>query len=72
MELKWQEKLRQHLGYCLSWCERTGNEICMHQAFGAVQFAVFEHPESEEEISKMWDDFKSQFERKIWGISLTI
>ena len=72
MELMWQEKLRQQLSYCLNWCERTGNEACMHQAFGAVQFAVFEHPENEEEIREMWNEFKPHFERKIWGMGLTI
>ena len=70
--MKWQEKLKQYLDYCFNWCERTGDEVCIHQAFGAVQFAVFEHSENEEEIRKMWDEFKPRFERRIWGIGLTI
>lgn len=72
MELKWQEKLKQHLDYCLNWCKRVNKEVCMHQAFGAVQFAVFEHPEAEDEVSKMWDEYKPQFERQIWGLSLSL
>lgn len=72
MELTWMEKLKQHLNYCLSWCARTKGEICMHQAFGAVQFAVFEHPEAEKDISQLWDEFKPRFEREIWGIGLSL
>lgn len=72
MERDWLDKLKQHLNYCLSWCERTGNEACIHQAFGAVQFAVFEHCENEEEIFKMWDEFKPCFECRIWGMGLSI
>lgn len=70
--MDWKEKLKQHLDYCLNWCERTGNEACIHQAFGAVQFAIFEHPESDGAISKMWADFKPRFERRIWGMGLSI
>lgn len=72
MELSWQEKLKQQLNYCLNWCERTGNEACIHQAFGAVQFAIFEHPEEEKFVSLLWDDFKPRFEQRIWGMGLTI
>ena len=66
------KKLRQHLNYCLNWCKRDGKEACIHQAFGAVQFAVFEHLEKDGAISKIWDEFKPQFERAIWGMSLSI
>lgn len=66
------EKLRQLLNYYLNWCKREGKEICIHQAFGTVQFAVFEHPEKHDAISKMWDEFKPQFERAIWGMGLSI
>ena len=44
----------------------------LHQAFGAVQFAVFEHPEAEKDISQLWDDFKPRFEREIWGMGLSL
>ena len=70
--MDWKEKLKQHLNYCLNWCKRTSQEICMHQAFGAVQFAISEHPESDGLISKMWDEFKPQFERAIWGLGLSL
>lgn len=70
--MDWREKLKQHLNYCLNWCKRTNQEICMHQAFGAVQFAIFEHPEADGTISKMWDEFKPQFEMAIWGMSLSL
>ena len=70
--MNWQEKLEQHLKYCLTWCERSRNEACIHQAFGAVQFAILEHPEAEDTISKIWDKYKPQFEWRIWGVSLSI
>ena len=72
MELNWQEKLKQQLAYCLNWCRRTNQEVCMHQAFGAVQFAIFEHPETEDAIKDLWDEFKPQFEVAIWGLSLSL
>ena len=72
MELAWMEKLKQHLDYCLNWCKRTKSENCIHQAFGAVQFAVFEHPEEEKTVAQMWEDFKPRFEREIWGMGLSL
>ena len=68
MELDWFDKLKQHLNYCLGWCKRTGNEACIHQAFGAAQYAIFEHPEAEDAIRDMWDELKPHFERTIWGL----
>ena len=72
MELDWFDKLKQHLNYCLNWCNRDGKEACIHQAFGAVQYAIFEHPEGEDAIRDMWDEFKPRFERAIWGLGLSI
>ena len=70
--MDWKEKLKQHLDYCLNWCERTGNEACIHQAFGAVQFAIFEHPESDGAISKIGMNSSLVLNAEFGGMGLTI
>lgn len=34
------EKLKQHIEWCLRWCQRDNKELWLHQAFGAVQFYI--------------------------------
>lgn len=68
------EKLHQFVMNCLRLCAKseTNREIWIHQAFGAVQFYIAEHPEEYEEAAAMWNKTKPHFERKIWGINLSL
>ena len=68
------EKLCQFVTGCLRLCAKseTNREIWIHQAFGAVQFYIVEHPEECEEVAAMWNKFKPHFERNIWGINLSL
>ena len=68
------EKLRGFIMSCLHGCTNStyNRESWMHQAFGAVQFYVFEHPEEYEEVAGMWSELKPHFERKIWGVSFEL
>ena len=68
------EKLQQFIMSCLRLCAQKQNnkEIWIHQAFGAVQFYIIEHPEEYEAVAAMWSSIKPQFERNIWGINLNL
>lgn len=68
------EKLREFVTSCLHECAKATNrkEIWMHQAFGAVQFYISEHPEEYEEAADMWPKLKPHFEHKIWGVSFEL
>ena len=67
------EKLHHFVMSCLRLCAKSDNkEIWMHQAFGAVQFYIIEHPEEYEEVAAMWNNVKTLFERNIWGINLSL
>lgn len=68
------EKLHQFVMGCLRLCSKseTNKEIWIHQAFGAVQFYIVEHPEEYEKVAEMWDKIKPHFERNIWGINLSL
>ena len=68
------EKLENFVVSCLRDCANATDrkEIWFHQAFGAVQFYILEHPEEYEEVAKMWSELKPPFERKIWGIEFTL
>lgn len=68
------EKLHHFVMSCLRLCAKSDNnkEIWIHQAFGAVQFYINEHPEEYEEVAAMWNNIKPHFERNIWGINLSL
>ena len=67
-------KLREFVMSCLRDCANATNrkEIWMHQAFGAVQFYISEHPEEYEEVADMWPELKPHFERKIRGTNFEL
>ena len=67
-------ELQKFVMYCLRACAKAENnkEIWIHQAFGAVQFYIIEHPEEYEAVEAMWRSIKLQFERNIWGINLNL
>lgn len=68
------ENLQQFVMGCLRLCVKKeyNKEIWIHQAFGAIQFYIIEHPEEQEAVAKMWESIKPQFERNIWGINLSL
>ena len=68
------EKLREFVMSCLRDCTKATShkEIWMHQAFGAVQFYISEHPEEYDEVADMWSKLKPHFEHKIWGVSFEL
>jgi hypothetical protein len=68
------EKLNEWIMYCLRACERAENNklIWMHQAFGAVQYHITLVPEDYERVEKLWNKYKPQFERKVYGVSFEL
>lgn len=68
------EKLKGFVISCLHDCANATDYKVrwIHQAFGAVQFYILEHPEEYEEVLNMWYELKPQFERKIWGASFEL
>ena len=68
------EKLKSFVMSCLHDCANAidRKEIWMHQAFGAVQFYIFEHPEEYEKVAVMWSELKPHFEHIIWGVSFEL
>ena len=68
------EKLESFVVSCLRDCANATDrkEIWLHQAFGAVQFYILEHPEEYEKVALMWEKIKPFFERKIWGIDFEL
>ena len=67
-------KLQEFVMTCLRRCAKAekNKEIWMHQAFGAVQFYIEEHPEEYEAVAKMWDTLRPHFETHIWGINMNL
>ena len=68
------EKLKGFVMSCLHDCANytERKEIWIHQAFGAIQFYVLEHPEEYEEVADMWSRLKPRFEHEIWGVSFEL
>ena len=68
------EELQRFVMGCLSLSAKKehNKEIWIHQAFGAIQFYIIEHPDSYEAVSKFWNSVKPHFERNIWGINLSL
>jgi hypothetical protein len=44
----------------------------MHQAFGAVQYHITLIPEDYERVEELWNKYKPQFERKVYGVSFEL
>ena len=68
------KKLKTHMDYCLSQCERDHKELWLHQAFGAVQYVcLLCDPKDFEKVCQIWNEqYKPSFEIAIWGSSLTL
>ena len=68
------EKLNEWILYCLRACERAENNklIWMHQAFGAVQYHITLVPEDYEKVEELWNKYRPQFERKVYGVSFEL
>ena len=68
------EKLERFVMSCLRDCANATSrkEIWMHQAFGAVQYHILLLPEDYEMVEELWNKYKPQFERKVYGVSFEL
>lgn len=68
------EKLKEHIEWCLRWCQRDNKELWLHQAFGAVQFYICYVGDKGNfaEIEKMWNEYKARFEVCLYGQRLSL
>lgn len=61
--------LRTYCNDLLSYAHMTTENAKRYydQAFGAAEFAIWEHSELFKEIDKMWSGFRAEFETIIYG-----
>ena len=58
--------LERQLRYCDSY---DNSKVAYDQAFGAVSMYIDLFPNEFYQVEKMWyEEYKPQFERKVWGI----
>lgn len=63
------EKLRAFLEMRLRNCDVFDEpKVAFDHAFGGVLMFIDLFPEKYEEIEKMWNEYKPEFERKVWGV----
>lgn len=64
--------LLEYLDMCMSFAEMAnktspGDRIFFDQAFGAVQYYCIAHPEDQEEVDKLWEEYRQDFNKLIYG-----
>lgn len=59
------------LNYYLKACQNTEDKhtqkTFFDQAFGAAQYHIVVFPKHQEEVETLWDEYKPQFEKIIYG-----
>lgn len=61
------EALKKYLEYCLHMATIDEPQIFMHHAFGGAQCYLFAFPDKQEEVEVLWNVYKPQFEKMIYG-----
>lgn len=60
--------LDYYLKACKNAKDRPTKRTFCDQAFGAAQYHLFMFPNDQKRVEDLWDTYKPQFEKEIYGL----